>query len=331
MSLIGKRLVSGIQPTSNIHIGNYIGAISQWKLYQHQFKSFISIADLHAMTSGNNQKNRINPIQTAAQLIACGIDLDKTILFRQSEIEPILKLYWRICCETSTSCLLGMSHLKAKISSSSFASIGLLSYPVLMAADILSLKADVVPVGGDQIQHLEFTRKLARKMNSEFEGEIFPIPEAIHGKFPKIMSLSDSSVKMSKSSPNSIGVIFVFEPEEQIKAKIKRAQTDTSGIIEWNPKLKPQIANLLNIYSACSGENVDKVVGKYSGAKNVYSNFKEDLSKEVINYFQPIREGYAKVNLCELQQRLLANEEKVRQEVKKTLQQLESTSISFAQ
>jgi tryptophanyl-tRNA synthetase len=126
-------------------------------LYQHQYESFISIADLHAMTSGNNG-NSIDSIHTAKQLVACGIDLEKAILFRQSEIGQILKLYWRLCCETSTSSLAGMSHLKAKLSASSFASVGLLSYPVLMAADILALKASVVPVGSDQIQHLEFTR-----------------------------------------------------------------------------------------------------------------------------------------------------------------------------
>lgn len=286
-----KTIFSGVQPTGMITLGNYIGAIMQFPKLQEENKSIYCIADLHAITVDQNPKELKENIKSlAAMYIACGIDPEKSILFVQSEVPAHAKLGWIMQCVCPIGELERMTQFKDKSNGKSSVSSGLFTYPPLMAADILLYKTDLVPVGIDQKQHLELTKKLAKKFNKNY-SEVFKIPEILikeEGK--KIKSLKDPSKKMSKSDPNKNATIFLLDSDEEISKKIKSASTDSDGFIKYDPENKAGISNLLEIESSLSGVSISELEEKYK-EKN-YGFLKESVSNVVIEHLKPIKEKY---------------------------------------
>jgi tryptophanyl-tRNA synthetase len=285
--LKNMRIFSGIQPTGQLHIGNYLGAIKQWIKLQETNECIFSIVDLHAITVPYDSKDfSENVLSKAIEYLACGLDPEKSIIFVQSQVKEHTELAWLL----NTICPLGdlrrMTQFKDK--SKKFknnVNAGLFNYPVLMAADILIYQTDIVPVGKDQGQHVELTRSIAKKFNNNF-GETFKIPEVA---FPtvgaKIMSIEDPTKKMSKSTPTSC--IFLIDEPEVIEKKIMRATTDSGKKIAYDIKKKPGISNLLTIYSLFSGHSVKELEKEFKDKS--YSEFKKSLAKTLIDALEPIR------------------------------------------
>src|SRR3989338_8478612 len=257
------RILSGIQPTGSIHIGAYLGAISQWKELQTMGECIFFIADLHALTVPRDPKTFAQKtLETAAELLASGIDPEKCVIFAQSQVKEHTELAWILNTITPVGELERMTQYKDK-SKQFKANInaGLLSYPVLQAADILLYQADSVPVGKDQTQHLELTKTIARKFNQKY-GDTFKVPEAITLDIgAKIMSLNDPKKKMSKSMPETC--LFLFDEPEVIRKKIMTAVTDTGKNIKYDPNKKPGVSNLLVIYSSFSGKSIKELEKKF--------------------------------------------------------------------
>jgi len=282
------RIISGIQPTGQIHIGNYLGAIKQWIALQEKNECVFMIVDLHALTAPYDPKTLQEKItEKLIAYIAAGIDPEKAIIFVQSQIKEHTELAWLL----NTICPIGelerMTQYKDK--SKKFKdniNAGLLDYPVLMAADILLYKAEAVPVGKDQEQHVELTRMLAKKFNNKF-GKTFPEPKELMPELgAKIMSLTDPKKKMSKSDdPKSY--ISLFDSEEDIEKKIMSAQTDSGKGVIFNVTKKPGISNLLTIYSLLTGQPISAIEKKFKGKG--YGDFKKSLAKVVIEYLEPFR------------------------------------------
>ncbi len=282
------RILSGIQPTGSIHIGNYLGAIKQWVKLQEKAECVFFIADLHSLTIPYEPKNLQKDIfETAIAHLAVGIDPEKSILFVQSSIKEHTELCWLL----NTVCPVGdmqrMAQYKEK--SKQFKkniNTGLLTYPILQAADILLYKTERVPVGKDQVQHIELARTIARKFNQRF-GKTFIEPKALLPKLgAKIMSLSNPKQKMSKSlSPQSY--ISLFEEPEEIKKKIMSAVTDTGKQIKYGPSRKPGISNLLTIYSLLIGKTIKELEKEFKGKG--YAELKKSLAGILINYLEPFR------------------------------------------
>jgi len=282
------RIVSGIQPTGNIHIGNYLGAIKQWISLQENNECVFFIADLHALTVPYDPKELQNKIiEKLICYIAAGLDPDKSIIFVQSQVKEHAELAWLL----NTICPVGelqrMTQYKDK--SKKFKdniNAGLFDYPVLMAADILLYKAEAVPVGKDQEQHVELTRMVARKFNQKF-GQTFKEPKEIVPKFGgKIMSLTDPKKKMSKSDdPKSY--ISLFDSPEDIQKKIMSAETDSGKDIIYNVTKKPGISNLLVIYSLLANKTTQEIEKEFKSKG--YGEFKKSLAKVVIEYLEPFR------------------------------------------
>lgn len=276
-------LVSGIQPTGKLHIGNYLGALKNFVELQNsgKYECYFFIADLHALTENPDAKELSrNILNLAADFLAAGLDPKKSVIFQQSQILEHTELAWILNTITPMGELKRMTQFKEKSQEDEIANIGLFDYPVLMASDILLYDTQFVPVGHDQLQHLELTRTLARKFNKKF-GKTFIESRAIMTQTPRVMSLSNPAQKMSKSRPESC--IFVDDSSEEIKNKIKRAVTDSGSEIKHDKKEKPAISNLLEIYSALSGESIPKIEDKFSG-KN-YSDFKNALAELTADYF----------------------------------------------
>ncbi|KAN0044973.1 hypothetical protein ACTA71_006500 [Dictyostelium dimigraforme] len=305
---------SGMQPTSSaLHLGNYLGAMSNWLKIQElvtrnnkeeeeegklsinneKHKLIFSIVDLHSLTSTKTlspKELKSNTISVAINYLACGIDPEKVILFNQSMVSAHSELTWIFNCITSFSKLGNMIQFKEKSKSNeSSVSNGLLSYPVLMAADILLYKATHVPVGEDQTQHLEFTRDIAQAFHSNYKSKFFPYPSIISSEQSKrIMSLQDGRSKMSKSDPLEISRISLTDTNEQIKSKIKKSKTDSIIGITYDPINRPDISNLLSIASATSGIPIIDLELEFKDKSN--SIFKEFLSNSIIKHLSPIRE-----------------------------------------
>ena len=279
------RILSGIQPTGSIHIGAYLGAISQWKELQTIGECIFFIADLHALTVPRDPKTFAQKtLETAAELLASGIDPEKCVIFAQSQVKEHTELAWILNTITPVGELERMTQYKDK-SKQFKANInaGLLSYPVLQAADILLYQADSVPVGKDQTQHLELTKTIARKFNQKY-GDTFKVPEALTMDIgAKIMALNDPKKKMSKSMPETC--LFLFDEPEAIKKKIMTAVTDTAKNIKYDPVKKPGISNLLTIYSLFSGEALKELEKKFKGKG--YSEFKKQLAGLLIEKLEP--------------------------------------------
>ncbi|MDY0211066.1 MAG: tryptophan--tRNA ligase [Acholeplasma sp.] len=290
-----KRLVSGIQPSGNLTLGNYLGAIKQFIALQEELTDtefFIFIADLHAITVTQDKTQlRKNIRSLAALYLACGLDPNKVNLFIQSEVIEHNQLGYIMESTVYIPELERMTQYKdKKLKQQAGIKSNLLTYPALMAADILLYDADLVPVGEDQKQHLELTRNLAIRFNSQ-HGDTFKVPEPLTPKIGgKIMSLQDPTKKMSKSDDNQKGVIYILDDLNAIKNKIKSAVTDSDTQIRYDLSEKPGISNLLSIYSIISGKSIPTLEKDYADAN--YAVFKSDLANKLADYLRPIQERY---------------------------------------
>jgi tryptophanyl-tRNA synthetase len=284
------RILSGIQPTGEIHLGNYIGALRHWVTHQKELESFYLLADLHAITAAQDPHSLTErTLSTAVILLAIGVDPARSALFVQSHISEHAELAWILNCLTSFGELQRMTQFKDKASQRGAATVGLFAYPVLQAADILLYQADQVPVGEDQKQHLEITRNLASRFNARF-GPTFKIPEpAIAPLGARIMDLQDPHKKMSKSVVPSHGTIWLTDTPEVIQKKIRSAVTDSGSEVKASGK-KPAITNLLTIYSIISNQTVEQVEHEFAGAG--YARFKNALADVLIAYLQPVQNRF---------------------------------------
>ncbi len=291
---MGKKIFSGVQPTGNLHLGNYLGAIKNFvKLNnEDQNECIFCIVDLHAITVAQDPKKlRDNIYETAATFIASGIDPKKSIIFNQSSVSAHSEAAWILSCVARMGWLNRMTQFKEKAGKDKEkASIGLYSYPVLMAADILLYDTTHVPVGDDQKQHLELCRDIAQKFNNDFNvDEFFKIPEPlIQKRFSRIMSLRDGTKKMSKSELSDLSRINLTDDKDQIINKIKKAKTDTLPLPATSADLekRPEAKNLMSIYSSIMDANLDDTINEFSG-KN-FSEFKENLSQVLVDKIIPI-------------------------------------------
>ena len=286
------RVLSGIQPTADsFHLGNYLGALRQWVALQDSYDAFYCVVDLHAITVP--QDPALLPGRTrvaAAQLLAAGLDPDRCTLFVQSHVPEHAELAWVLSCLTGFGEASRMIQFKDKSSKEGQdqASVGLFTYPILQAADILLYQADQVPVGEDQRQHLELSRTLAHRFNHRYGQTFVPPQPYILADVARIYDLQDPTAKMSKSSSSPQGIIDVLDDPAVIRKKIARAVTDAGSEVRADPEGKPGVTNLLRIYSALSGEPVATLEAKYAGAG--YGAFKKDLAEVVVGAFAPIRE-----------------------------------------
>lgn len=288
-----KRIFSGIQPSGNLHIGNYIGAIKQWIEIQKENSCIFCIVDLHAITVPKDPKILKSKIRELVALyLACGLDAKKSIIFVQSHNPDHCVLSWILDCVASMGQFSRMTQYKSKSGKlKGEVSVGLFNYPALMAADILLYQTDIVPVGEDQKQHVELTRDLAEKFNARF-GKTFKVPEVKMFKIgARVMSLQNPLEKMSKSDKDKDGVIDLLDTVEEVRRKIKIAVTDSGREIKFSPT-KPAISNLLTIYSHLSGKEIKDVEKLYAG--KTYKEFKEGLTEVIIKFLKPIQEKYNK-------------------------------------
>ena len=296
-----KKIFSGVQPTGNLHLGNYIGAIKNFVSFQNQGNNdcIYCVVDLHAITVKHNPNElKKNIRETTASFLASGLDYKKSIIFKQSAISAHAECSWLLGCSTRMGWLNRMTQFKEKAGKDKEkASIGLYIYPVLMAADILLYDTTHVPVGEDQKQHLELTRDIAQKFNQEFKVQnFFTVPEPIiQNDFARIMSLKDGTKKMSKSDISDLSRINLNDTKDDILNKIKKAKTDSAPIPEKKEDLKdrPEAENLLGIYSNLSGQNLDRTINQFSG-KN-FSEFKNSLSDLLIEKISPISDEIKKL------------------------------------
>ncbi|WP_346845060.1 tryptophan--tRNA ligase [uncultured Rothia sp.] len=286
------RAFSGAQPSADsMHLGNFIGALNNWVEMQANHECLYFIPDMHAITVPQDPAVLLERTRkTAAQYIACGIDPEKTPLFVQSQVPEHAQLAWVLNCITGFGEASRMTQFKDKSAKQGAdnASVGLFTYPVLMAADILLYQADVVPVGEDQRQHLELTRHLAQRFNSRF-GQTFVVPEPLILKeTAKIYDLQNPASKMSKSAQNDKGIIWLLDDPKKTAKKIKSAVTDDGSEIAFDRENKPGISNLLSIYSAVTNRSVEEIVSEYEG--KMYGHLKVDLAELVSETMSPIRD-----------------------------------------
>ncbi|MBI2623178.1 MAG: tryptophan--tRNA ligase [Candidatus Liptonbacteria bacterium] len=287
-------LLSGMQPTGRLHIGNYLGALKNFVELQNsgKYRCYFFLADLHALTEPQEPEElRANILNLTADYLAAGINIKQSVIYQQSQIPAHSELTWVLNTITPMGELQRMTQFKDK-SARQEANIneGLFNYPVLMAADIILYDAAFVPVGDDQLQHLELTRTLVRKFNAKF-GETFLEPRPLLTSIPRVMSLSDPLRKMSKSEP--AGCLFLDDSPAEIESKVKRAVTDSGSEIKFDEEKKPAIANLLRIYSSLSGEPIPKLEKQFSG--ETYSYFKSKLAELTTNHFADFREKKSKL------------------------------------
>ena len=294
MSEQKKLIFSGIQPTGTFTLGNYIGAIRNWKPLQDEYRCIYCVVDEHALTVKiDPAKLRQKTLEAYAQLLACGIDLEKSLLFIQSHVPTHAQLSWVLNCSTQFGELSRMTQFKDKSQKHpDDVNAGLFDYPVLMAADILVYNADLVPVGADQMQHLELARTIARRFNGRY-GDVFTIPEGYISPIgAKVMSLQEPTKKMSKSDENPNAVILILDDKDTIIRKFKRAVTDSETEIIFREG-KDGINNLLTIYSAVTGISIDDAVKEFDGQG--YGKFKLAVGEAVADHLAPVREEYAKL------------------------------------
>ncbi|MCL1950122.1 MAG: tryptophan--tRNA ligase [Turicibacter sp.] len=286
------RILSGIQPSGTLTIGNYIGALKNYVKLQDEHECLFFIVDLHAITvPQDRQKLRQNIREITALYLACGLDPKKVSIFLQSEVPAHSELNWVLTCNTGMGELERMTQFKDKSANASgkghHIGAGLFTYPVLMASDILLYDAEMVPVGDDQKQHLELSRDLAERFNSRF-GDTFTVPKPyIPPVGARVMSLQDPTKKMSKSDDNSKNYILMTDEPGVIRKKIKSAVTDMDGSVTYDRANKPGISNLLEIYSALTGDPIDALEAKYEGAG--YGAFKADVAEVVVAELEPIQ------------------------------------------
>ncbi|MBE6034332.1 tryptophan--tRNA ligase [Aminipila sp.] len=293
-----KRVFSGVQPTGNIHIGNYLGALRQFVELQNDNECIYCIVDMHSITVPQDPKElRKHTLDVAALYMAIGVDPKKATVFVQSDVPGHAELSWVLTCSSYTGELSRMTQFKDKSRGKESAPTGLFSYPVLMAADILLYDTNIVPVGNDQKQHIELCRDLAIRINNKY-GETFIVPE---GRFLKegarIMALDEPARKMSKSAENPLSRISLLDDESKIKKSIMKSTTDSEGTIRFDFENKPGVSNLLNIYSSFSGMSIEEIERKYEGCG--YGEFKKDLVQVTTDALKSIRERYEEIRNSE--------------------------------
>ena len=286
------RVLSGIQPTADsFHLGNYLGAVRNWVAMQETHDAFYCVVDLHAITAGHDpQQLRARTRLAAAQLFAAGLDPERCTLFVQSQVPEHAQLAWVLGCLTGFGEASRMTQFKDKAAKQGTdrASVGLFTYPVLQAADILLYQADVVPVGEDQRQHLELTRNLAQRFNHNF-GQTFTVPQPyILRETAKIADLQDPTAKMSKSASSPAGLIELMDDPARSAKKIRSAVTDAGREIYFDPETKPGISNLLTIYAALAGRSIAELTSAYEGKG--YGDLKKDLAAVVADFVAPIQQ-----------------------------------------
>ncbi|AAM24675.1 tryptophan--tRNA ligase [Caldanaerobacter subterraneus] len=290
-----KRVFSGVQPSGDIHIGNYLGAMRQFVALQDDYDCFFCVVDLHALTVPQDPVElKKNTIELAALYMAIGLDPKKVTLFVQSHVSAHAELAWLLQCITYFGELSRMTQFKEKSKGKESVSVGLFTYPDLMAADILLYKTHYVPVGEDQKQHLELTRDVAQRFNNRF-GETFVIPEPMILKFgARIMSLTNPTKKMSKSDADPNNRVNLLDDPDTIYRKIMKAVTDSESEIRLDWEKKPGISNLLTIYSLFTGMEVDEVVNKFKGQG--YGTLKKELAEVVIDKLSVIQKNYRDIS-----------------------------------
>lgn len=286
-----ERILTGLQPSGNLTLGNYIGSIKQMIEYQDKYESYIFVADMHAITVPQDPINLKNNIKSLIALyVACGVDPEKNTIFIQSDNIYHANVSWILECLTSYGILSRMTQFKDKSLKNQNFSAGLLTYPVLMASDILIYDVDYVPTGIDQKQHVELARDIAEKVNKKY-GDLFKIPNPLIPKEgAKIMDLQDPSKKMSKSSENPKGIIYMLDDEKSIRKKIMSATTDSDMVVKYDEENKPGISNLINIYSSLSGMSISEIESKFDGCN--YGTFKTAVADLVVETLLPIQEKY---------------------------------------
>ena len=284
-----KRVFSGVQPTGNLHLGNYLGAIKNWVAMQREYDCLYCIVDLHAITVPQDPEELTsNTREVTAGLLAAGLDPETCIIFNQSRVAAHAELAWLLNCFTPLGWLNRMTQFKEKAGKRrDNALLGLYAYPVLMAADILIYHATAVPVGEDQKQHLELSRDIAGAFNRAYDVEFFPLPEPmIFGAATRVMSLRDGRSKMSKSDGSDYARINLTDDADTLALKIKRAKTDSEPGLAFDPERRPEAANLLSIYAALAGEPVERVVAEHTGMG--FADFKGKLADLAIATLGPI-------------------------------------------
>ncbi|WP_187851519.1 tryptophan--tRNA ligase [Helicobacter pylori] len=306
-----KRVFSGIQPTGQIHLGNYLGAIKHWVEMQNEYENLFCVVNSHAITLP------IDPIFLKSQtyelvklLLACGISPKQSGLFIQSEVDEHPALAWLLNCQVSMGEMQRMTQFKDKsLKNPKSVNVGLFNYPILMASDILLYQSDLVPVGEDQKQHLELTRNIAEKFNRDF-GDCFKVPEPLIAKVgARVMGLDDPKVKMSKSHQGANHAIFLLDEPDIIVRKIKKAATDSIGVIAFDEK-REGIFNLLNIYMLLSDESPENIEERFKNKG--YGDFKKELAEVMIQALKPIQERYKEISDDEVKAVLNCGTEKAR-------------------
>ncbi|MDB0034437.1 tryptophan--tRNA ligase [Alphaproteobacteria bacterium] len=292
MSKFQERIFSGVQPTGTLHLGNYLGAIKNFVELQERYNCVYCVVDQHAITVDQNPKElRSNILEVLASFIAAGVDYKKQIIFQQSSVPAHSQLAWVFNCVSRIGWLNRMTQFKDKAGKNKEnVSVGLMVYPNLMAADILSYQATHVPVGDDQKQHLELSRDIAQKFNNDFGVEFFPQPEPlIYGNATRVMSLRDGNKKMSKSDPSDFSRILLTDDDEAISSKIKKAKSDSELIPSSKDELrnKPECLNLISILSASTNRSIEQTLKDYAGKE--YSTLKKDLADCLVQVISPMR------------------------------------------
>lgn len=292
------KVFSGVQPTGNIHLGNYIGALRQFVELQDTMDCVYCIVDMHSITVPQDPEQlRKTTLDVAALYMAVGLDPKKATIFVQSTVPQHAELSWVLTCNSYTGELSRMTQFKDKSKGSESAPTGLFTYPLLMAADILLYDANIVPVGNDQKQHIELTRDLAVRFNNKY-GETFVVPDYKGMEVgARIMALDEPTKKMSKSAENIHSRISLLDKPEKVKKSIMKSTTDSEGVIRYNVSEKPGISNLLTIYSVFSGKKIDEVVQQYEGSG--YGQFKKDLVEIVNSHLEPIQQKYYEIRESE--------------------------------
>ncbi len=314
-----KRVFSGIQPTGQIHLGNYLGAIKHWVEMQDEYENLFCVVNSHAITLP------IEPTFLKSQtyelvklLLACGISPKQSGLFIQSEVDEHPALAWLLNCQVSMGEMQRMTQFKDKsLKNPKSVNVGLFNYPILMASDILLYQSDLVPVGEDQKQHLELTRNIAEKFNRDF-GNCFKVPEPLIAKVgARVMGLDDPKVKMSKSHKGANHAIFLLDEPDVIVRKIKKAATDSMGVIAFDEK-REGVFNLLNIYMLLSDESPEKIEERFKNKG--YGDFKKELAEVMIQALKPIQERYKEISDDEVRAVLNCGVEKARPLARATYQ-----------
>lgn len=293
-----KTILSGIQPSGVLTLGNYLGALKNWVTIQHEYDCKFFIADLHSITVSQDPQNlRENTKKAVMQYIACGLDPNINTIFVQSHVHEHAELAWVLNCSTYMGELSRMTQFKDKSQKQKNVGVGLFDYPVLMAADILLYDSDYVPVGEDQRQHLEITRDLARRFNATYKQEIFKIPEPfISDTGAKIMSLQDPTKKMSKSDSNPNGYISLLDPKDVVIKKFKKAVTDSKNVVRYSDE-QPGIQNLINIYATITQKSISEIEKEFEGVG--YGKFKVAVGEIVADILEKIQAKYNELNSSE--------------------------------